>query len=160
MAALDPTQEPEADEEGNMPNIPRSTLKIVRQRHPGLAQDEGILKLLANGEPSDEDDDDDEEEDEEEEDEPNGGPSDPAKSKKAKKAVALQSLVNAAQEDQDSDEDMGDEKPAKPNGMIKSSKGKQPATSSDDEDDEGSSDVDELDMDHFVVCTLDTERVS
>ena len=40
MAALDPTEEPEADDEGNVPNVPRSTLRLVKRAFPGLDEDE------------------------------------------------------------------------------------------------------------------------
>lgn len=149
MAALDPTEAPEADEEGNIPAVPRATLKLIR-RVPSLddEEDDEYLDELMGGS-SDEDEDDD--------DEPNGGPSDPAKSKKARQAAALQKLIQAAQEEEDSDEEMGD---AKPNGVKASKKGKEPATSSDDEDDNESVDSEGLELEELVVCTLDTERVS
>ncbi|KAI1094948.1 hypothetical protein F5B19DRAFT_442680 [Rostrohypoxylon terebratum] len=149
MAALDPTEAPEADEEGNIPAVPRATLKLIR-RIPSLddEEDDEYLDGLMGGS-SDEDEDDD--------DEPNGGPSDPAKSKKARQAAALQKLIQAAQEEEDSDEEMGD---AKPNGVKASKKGKEPATSSDDEDDDESVGSEGLDLEELVVCTLDTERVS
>ncbi|KAI1213896.1 uncharacterized protein F4807DRAFT_409582 [Annulohypoxylon truncatum] len=151
MAALDPTEAPEADEEGNIPAVPRATLKLIR-RAPTLddEMDDEYLDELMGGS-SDEDDDDDD-------DEPNGGPSDPAKSKKARQAAALQKLIQAAQEEEDSDEEMGD---AKPNGVKaskKGKKGKEPATSSDDEDDDESDGSEGSEVEEFVVCTLDTER--
>jgi len=40
MAAVDPTQEPEADESGNIPSVPRSTLRIVKRTFPGLDDEE------------------------------------------------------------------------------------------------------------------------
>jgi FK506-binding nuclear protein len=157
MAALDPTEEPEADDEGNVPPVPRSTLKLVRQRYPDLDDDldDDYLQQMLGGS-SDEDDDDEVDSDEEE---ANGGPSDPAKSKKAKQEAALKKLIAAAQaEDEDEDEEMGDDDGAKPNGASKSSrKGKEPATSSDDEDDD-EEDLEGLDMEDLVICTLDTER--
>ncbi|KAK6842139.1 hypothetical protein PG987_002999 [Apiospora arundinis] len=132
MAALDPTEEPEADEDGKIPSIPRSTLKIVRQRYPDMDNevDDEYLESLVNGGSDDEEDSDEEEE---------AGPSDPAKSKKAKQAAALKKLIAAAQEE--SDEEMAD---AKTNG--KSKKGKQPATSSDDEEDSDDEDDEDLDF--------------
>ncbi|KAI1083294.1 hypothetical protein F5B20DRAFT_529406 [Whalleya microplaca] len=153
MAALDPTEAPEADEDGEIPNVPRSTLKIIRKR-PSLDDelDDDYLDELMGGGSSDEDDD----EDEDGDDEPNGGPSDPSKSKKARQEAALQKLIQAAQHEEDSDEEMEDG--AKPNGVAKSSKkGKEPATSSDDDDDE-SVDSNDMDIEQLVVCTLDTER--
>ncbi|OTA69171.1 hypothetical protein K449DRAFT_384078 [Hypoxylon sp. EC38] len=153
MAALDPTEAPEADEEGNIPSLPRSTLKLIRKR-PSLDDelDDEYLERLMGGDSSDEDDD-----EEDSDDEPNGGPSDPSKSKRARQEAALQKLIKAAQEEEDSDEEMGDD--TKTNGVVKASKkGKEPATSSDDEDDDESIGSAALDLEELVVCTLDTER--
>ncbi|KAK9769809.1 putative FK506-binding protein [Seiridium cardinale] len=152
MAALDPTEAPEADEEGNIPDKPRATLKLVRQRYPDLDDelDDEYLEALMGGSDDDEDDSD--------EDEANGGPSDPSKSKRAKAEAALQKLIEAAQEEgeEDSDDEMADAD-GKSNGVKKAKKGKEPATSSDDDDDE-SVDSDAIDLEEFVICTLDTER--
>ncbi|KAH9902190.1 hypothetical protein F4778DRAFT_736652 [Xylariomycetidae sp. FL2044] len=150
MAALDPTVPPEADEDGNIPNVPRSTLRLIRKR-PSLDEDldDEYLDELMGGSSDDEDEEDDSD------DEPNGGPSDPAKSKKAKREAALLKLIESAQDDEDSDEEMDG---AKSNGIAKpSKKGKEPATSSDDEDDESITSSD-IELDQHVVCTLDTER--
>ncbi|KAI1127705.1 hypothetical protein F5Y10DRAFT_242201 [Nemania abortiva] len=150
MAAIDPTEPPEADEDGNIPSVPRSTLKIIRKRASldSEIDDDYLGQLMAgdSDEDSDEDDDDD--------DEPNGGPSDKAKSKKAK-AEALKKLIAAAQAE-DSDEEM-DDGDAKPNGKA-SKKGKEPATSSDDDDDDESVSSDDMEIEELVLCTLDTER--
>ncbi|KAI0432128.1 hypothetical protein F5Y09DRAFT_302670 [Xylaria sp. FL1042] len=147
MAALDPTEAPEPDEDGNIPSVPRSTLKLIRKRGLlGGEMDDDYLEQLMAG-------DDEEDSDEDDDDEPNGGPSDKAKSKKAK-AEALKKLIAAA-EAEDSDEEMDDDD-AKPNGKT-NKKGKEPATSSDDEGDESVSSSD-MDIEELVVCTLDTER--
>lgn len=148
MAALDPTEPPEADEDGNIPSIPRSTLKLIRKR-PSLDDgiDEDYLEQLMAG--------DDEDDSEDDDDEPNGGPSDKAKSKKAK-IEALKKFIAAANES-DSDEEMEDGD--KTNGTKTKKKGKEPATSSDDEDDESISSED-MEIEELVICTLDTERVS
>lgn len=156
MAAIDPTDAPEADEDGNIPTVPRATLKILKSRMGGGEDDEddSYLDGLLNGEYSDEDDEDDEDDSD---DETNGGPSDPAKSKKARQEAAIKKLIEAAQKDEDSDEEM-DEAEGTPNG-TKSKKGKEKASDEDDdESDEDSEDEDELE--EFVICTLDTERVS
>ncbi|KAI0848897.1 hypothetical protein F5Y00DRAFT_236970 [Daldinia vernicosa] len=161
MAALDPTEEPEADDEGNIPAVPRSTLKLIRKR-PSLEDDlnEELLNRFMGGGDDESDEDDEEDSDEE----VNGGPSDPSKSKKARREAALQKLIEAAQEEEDSDEEMEDDD-AKPKSKIngaaktkKAKKGKEPATSSDDEDDDESIDSTTLDLEELVVCTLDTER--
>ncbi|KAI1279139.1 hypothetical protein F5Y07DRAFT_397231 [Xylaria sp. FL0933] len=148
MAAIDPTEPPQPDEDGNIPSVPRSTLKLVRRQAllGSDMDDSDYLEQLMAG-------DDDEDSDENDDDEPNGGPSDKAKSKKAK-AEALRKLIAAA-EAEDSDEEM-DDGDAKPNGKTKK-KGKEPATSSDNEDDESVSDSD-IDLEELVLCTLDTER--
>ncbi|KAI0446799.1 hypothetical protein F4803DRAFT_559234 [Xylaria telfairii] len=155
MAALDPTEPPEADEDGNIPSVPRSTLKLIRKRASlDSEMDDDYLQQLMAGDDDDDDEDSDEDEDD---DEPNGGPSDKAKSKKAK-AEALKKLIAAA-EAEDSDEDM-DEDDAKPNGKPakKAKKGKELATSGDDDDDESISSDDMLEIEELVICTLDTER--
>lgn len=152
MAAVDPTEEPEADEEGNVPAVPRSTLRLVKQRFGGDLEDEEDdfdeeqLRALMAGSADDEEDSDDD-------DEANGGPSDPSKKKGT--AQLLEALKNAQDEDI-SDDDMDG---AKPNG--KSKKGKERASDDDDEDEEDDSedDEDDEDLEQFVICTLDTERV-
>ena len=165
MAAVDPTEEPEADEDGKVPAVPRSTLRLVKRAFPGLDDDEDdeideetLQALLANAE------DDDEDEEEDDDDEPNGGPSDPAKSKKNKQAVAIQKLLEATQDDdEDDDEDEDDDmEDAKPNGIIKALKGKSRAAEDDDEDEDdedSDDDSDGADLENFVICTLDTEKV-
>ncbi|OAA68471.1 fkbp-type peptidyl-prolyl cis-trans isomerase [Niveomyces insectorum RCEF 264] len=186
MAAIDPTAEPEADGEGNVPSTGRSTLRIVRRPLDFLGDDEDeeddYLRSILAG--SDDDDDDEDEDDEE----VNGGPSDPSK---ARRKNELRALLAAAAEDDDEDdeedEDESDEKDAemkdapaaattngtgkksKPNGVAKpSKKGKEPLTEADleiDEDeeesdeDEDEDDEDDLVLENFVLCTLDTERV-
>ncbi|OLN94320.1 FK506-binding protein 4 [Colletotrichum chlorophyti] len=154
MAAIDPTEQPEADSEGNIPSVPRSTLRLVKQRFGDDLEanedeeiDDEYLKSLIAANDDDEDSDDD--------DEPNGGPSDPSKSKKQKQADAIKKLIEAVGEEEESDEDMED---AKPNGKSKKGKGK--ASDDDDDEEEDSDDEDDegLDLENFVICTLDTER--
>lgn len=152
MAAIDPSEAPEADENGHIPAVPRATLKLVKSKMTDDdldEEDDSYLEGLLNGEQSDEDD------EEESDEEANGGPSDPAKSKKARQEAAIMKLIEAAQKD-DSDDDMENA----PNG-TKSKKGKAKASDEDEEDSEEESDESEdLDLEQFVVCTLDTERVS
>ncbi|KAK2589550.1 peptidylprolyl isomerase fpr3 [Conoideocrella luteorostrata] len=171
MAALDPTELPEADDDGNIPNVPRSTLRLIKRAFPGLEDeeddeidDEYMKAILA---PSDDDDESDEE--------ANGGPSDPAKAKKQKQAAAIKALLEATQADEDDDEDMEDAKPNGVKGKGKEGKGKGKAKAKaveeddeddedededdeDDEDDDDSDSDDGADLENFVVCTLDTER--
>ncbi len=158
MAAVDPTEDPEPDSDGNVPAAGRSTLRILKQRGGPIddsddEDDDDNLMSLIEGADSDEEDDD---EDDDDDDEPNGGPSDPAKTKKARQEAAIKKLIDATQAE-DSDSDMEDDD-GKPNGVAKS-KGKHPATS-DDESDEDDDSTDGLDLEQYVVCTLDTERVS
>lgn len=153
MAAINPTAAPEADEEGNIPAIPRSTLQIVKVSEGGddesdEDEDDALERLLAGEDDSEESED----------EEANGGPSDPSKSKKAQRAAALKKLMAAAAEE-GSDEEMGDAD-AKVNG-AKSKKGKAKASEEDEEESEEESDEeDDIEMEQYVVCTLDTERVS
>ncbi|KAK0746275.1 hypothetical protein B0T18DRAFT_324382 [Schizothecium vesticola] len=151
MAAINPMAAPEADEEGNIPAVPRSTLQIVKVSEGGddesdEDEDDALERLLAGEDDSDES----------EEEEANGGPSDPSKSKKAQRAAALKKLMAAAAEE-GSDEDMGDAD-VKVNG-AKSKKGKAKASEEDEEESEEESDEeDDIEMEQYVVCTLDTER--
>ncbi|KAK1639071.1 hypothetical protein BDP81DRAFT_314735 [Colletotrichum phormii] len=156
MAAIDPSAAPEADSDGNIPAVPRSTLRLVKQRFGDDLEageddeiDEDYLQSLidANG---------DEDESSDDNDEPNGGPSDPSKSKKQKQAEALKKLIEAVGNEEESDEEMDD---AKPNGKS-SKKGKGKASDDDEEEEEDSDDEDDegLDLENFVICTLDTER--
>lgn len=155
MAAVDPTQEPEADGEGNVPAVPRSTLRLVKRAFPGLddeddddeVDDEYLRALLAG---------DDDESDSDEE--ANGGPSDPAKSKKQKQAEAIKKLIESAQAESDEDEEMEDAKP-KSKGKGKG-KAVEEDSDEDDEDDDSDLDSEGADLENFVICTLDTERVS
>jgi FK506-binding nuclear protein len=152
MAAVDPTEEPEADGEGNIPTVPRSTLRLVKRALTDLDEeddddeeiDDETLKALLAGSDDEEDSD----------EEANGGPSDPVKAKKQRQAAAIKKLLESAQEEE-SDEEMED---AKPNGK---SKGKAKATEEDDDEDDEDSDDDSeegADLENFVICTLDTER--
>lgn len=165
MAAIDPTEEIEDDAE--VPHLPRSTLKLVKEAISDVDgdsedDDEYMRELLLGGGDDDSDDD--------EDDETNGGPSDPSKSKKALRAAALKELLDATK-GSDSDEEMADEptKGKKANG-AKAAKGKGKAKApveeeseeeeDDEEDDEEDGGVDGLDLEQFVICTLDTQAVS
>ncbi|KAJ4290714.1 peptidylprolyl isomerase fpr3 [Collariella sp. IMI 366227] len=141
MAAIDPTAAPETDSQGNVPSVPRSTLKIYKANVDDDDEDEDYLEGLLGGA-------DDEDESDEDEEEANGGPSDPAKSKKARREAAIRKLLAATQEDSDDEmEDAG----------AKKGKGKGKA-SEDEESDEEDEDDEDINMEEYVVCTLDTER--
>lgn len=153
MAAIDPSAEPEGDEGA----IPRATLKVIRQ---SLLDDEDedsdfdqeeMERMLAE-EYSDEDDDD---------EDINGGPSDPAKSKKGKLAAAKRDVAKLLEEGMDVD-DADDEKPNGVNGVAKSpkAKGKMPASVSDEDGDSEIDSDDEIDeIEEYVICTLDPNKV-
>jgi len=152
MAAIDPSAEPEG-EEGT---LARATLKIIRQSPYDLDDDEDddsdfdveeMERILA-GDNSEESDDED----------VTGGPSDPAKSKKAKKEAAKKEIRKLLEEE---GMDIDDAALNGINSAKKSAKalGKMPA-SEDDEDDEDEDDEDEdsdfeSEIEEFVVCTLD-----
>ncbi|KAK4160912.1 hypothetical protein QBC43DRAFT_292369 [Cladorrhinum sp. PSN259] len=143
MAALDPTAQPETDGQGNVPSVPRSTLKIVKVTGHDDEDDEDYLDEMYG---------DDDEESESDDEGANGGPSDPAKSKKARREAAIKKLLEATKEE--SDDEMEDAE-AQP----KSKKGKAKASEDDEEEsDEDDEEEDDLNLEEFVVCTLDTER--
>lgn len=150
MAALDPSAVPEFSGSAIDGTTPRATLKLIRQPMGADEDDEDDLdsdeeehlRALISGGGSDDDSSD---------DEANGGPSDPAKSKKARKQANIDALKEALAGD-DSD-DMSVE------GSKKSSKGK--AVANGDEDsgsEEGSDELEEVE--EFVICTLDPASVS
>ncbi|KAK0657493.1 hypothetical protein B0T16DRAFT_61579 [Cercophora newfieldiana] len=151
MAAIDPTAVPETDSEGNVPSLPRSTLKIIKTSSGKPDSDseedenDALERLLGGG---------DSDEESGSEEEANGGPSDPSKLKKARQEAAIKKLLELTQEE--SDDEMED---ADANGS-KSKKGKAKASEEDESEgsDEESGDEDDLDLEDYVVCTLDTER--
>lgn len=158
MAAIDPSAEPEETDEPNA--VPRATLKVIRQ----------ALVDYDSEDDDDEDEDDfdinemeamlgEQEDDEDSDDEDvNGGPSDPARSKKAKKAAAQKAIMELlAKDGEDDDMEVDD----MPNGK-KSAKalGKMPASDDDEDDeDEDSDDDEEGEIEEFVICTLDPAKV-
>jgi FK506-binding nuclear protein len=155
MAAIDPSAEPQVDEEHK---VPRATLRIIRvpmdldddeddeddEDYDGEDVESIIAKLRAGGVALLEEDEDSEEDSD---DESNGGPSDKAKSKKAKAAALKKKLA------QDLAEDEMDIDAVKGKG-----KGKISADEDSDEDDLDDEDDEEDEVEEFVLCTLDPER--
>ncbi|USW56048.1 Putative FKBP-type peptidyl-prolyl cis-trans isomerase domain, Nucleoplasmin-like protein [Septoria linicola] len=158
MAAIDPS----AEAEGEEGQPARATLKIIRQT---LTEDysddedeedfdiEELERMLGEGGDSEEDSDD---------EEANGGPSDPAKTKAARKAAAQKAIAQliAEQDDEDSEDGMDvDDIPNGVNGKKKSAKalGKRPAAEDEDSEDDEDLDSDEEgeEYEEFVICTLD-----
>lgn len=164
MAAIDPSAPAEIDETADADTPARATLKLIRQP-PGMddhddsegeSDEEDYLNALLGGADSEDEDDEDESSDEEE---VNGGPSDPAKSKKGRKDAAVEQLKQALANDESMELDV----PNGVNGALpKSNKGKAKATGeeedSDDDDDEDDDDED-LELEEFVICTLDPGKV-
>ncbi|KAK3674510.1 peptidylprolyl isomerase fpr3 [Recurvomyces mirabilis] len=167
MAAIDPSAVPEGEEGQPL----RATLKVIRQPlgmeddydseddEEGDEFDVDRMDAMFAGAEDDEDDDEDED--------LAGGPSDPAKSKKARVEAMIRKLAEEEGMDVDDDEeDEDDEEDAKPNGVngVKSgkSKGKMPVDIDEDEDEEDDEDDDDLDsedyVEEFVICTLDPEK--
>lgn len=158
MAAIDPS----ASAEGEDDAIPRATLKIIRQP---------LLSEFDDDEDDDEDDEDESdfdedemnallaEEDDEDEDSDDedlhGGPSDPAKSKKARKEAAEKEIKKMLEEEMDVD--------GEPNGVngSTSDKGKGKLIIGEDFDDDSEDDDDESggEIEEFVICTLDPTKV-
>jgi FK506-binding nuclear protein len=156
MAAIDPTAEPQVDD--SLPDgPPRATLKIIRVPFEADSDDEdfdeddsdyddvaAIERRLGVAD-SDSDDSD---------DEANGGPGE--KTKQARTAALLEALKKKAAEDDSDLEDAG-----LTNGVNgKAKKGKAKASDEEDsEDDSDSGDDEDLGVEEFVVCTLDSNQV-
>ena len=159
MAALDPSAEAEGDEGA----VPRATLKVIRQSL--LADDDDddsddfdqdMMEQMLAEDYSDEDS-----EGSSDGEQVNGGPSDPAKTKKARKEAAkldIQKLLEEEDGMEVDDESDEDAMPNGANGTMKSKKalGKMPAS---DEDDDEDSEMDEEFMEEYVICTLDPTKV-
>lgn len=138
MAAIDPSE----SDESKSKTPSRSTLKIVREkRDPDDESGDYMRALLAESGSSEDEDDD---------DETNGGPSDPQKSKKARKAEALQQLIESVGAEK-SDDEMEDA-----SSRTKTDKGKSKVKhDEEEEDDNASSEEDDDEIEEFVLCTLD-----
>lgn len=154
MAAIDPTALPKADA-GAEEVVQRATLKLIRERiDPDEDDDydddeddiddiEAIKARLGEALSEEED-----EESSDDDEEKNGGPSDPSRTKKARKEALLKALANA-------DEDMDlDTLPNGVNGI--SSKGKGKAVDIEDDSEEEEDD----EIEEFVLCTLDPNKVT
>lgn len=164
MAAIDPSAPAESDAAGDADTPARATLKLIRQP-PGMddeddsegeSDEEDYLNALLGGADSEDEDDEDESSDDEEE--VNGGPSDPAKSKKARKEAAVEQLKQALA----NEESMELDGPNGVNGISpKGNKGKAKATGDeeDSDDDDEDDDDEDLELEEFVICTLDTGKV-
>ena len=152
MAAIDPTAPPQIESDDTPV---RATLKLIREPmddddDEDDSDDEDFddieaIKARLAGVISDDEDMSDDEDDSE--NEKNGGPSDPAKTKQARKEAlskALQEAIEAEEMELDS----------APNGV--NGKGKAKAI----DDDESDSDEDDLEgeMEEFVLCTLDPSK--
>lgn len=156
MAAIDPSAEPQVDEEHK---VPRATLRIIRvpmdlddeeddeddEDYDGEDVESIIAKLRAGGVALPEEDEDSEEDSD---DESNGGPSDKAKSKKAKAAALKKKLAQDLAEDE-----------MEIDAVKGKGKGKISAEEDSDEDDLDDEDEEEDEVEEFVLCTLDPERV-
>lgn len=164
MAAIDPSADAEGDEDEI--SHPRATLKLIRvpigeelsdeDSGSDIDMDEMDAKF---GDIEDVDGEDNSSDDED----VNGGPSDPTKSKKAKRE-AVQKEIEALLENEgmDVDDDSDEDVPNGINGIAKSNKakGKMPAGEDGDEDDSDlDSDEEGGEMDEYVICTLDPNRV-
>lgn len=159
MAAIDPTAEPQHTGSVNGDVPPRATLKLIYDRSDPADDDEDsdsdsidhddMMKMLTGEEPESSSDDED----------VNGGPSDPAKSKKARKQAAAEQLIKALAETQSDEEEMDVDGV---NGFPPKTrnKGKGKAIAPLDEDDsEDEDDEDDENLEEVVVCTLDPQKV-
>lgn len=161
MAAIDPTA---AVQEVEGQKAPRATLKLIRETDDDDDEDDEDYDehdferikagLIGAGVLDDDDEDmseDDDEDEDDSEDERNGGPSDPAKSKKAKVEALMKKLM-----ENDDEMDVDD----LTNG-VNGTKSKGKARALDDEEiSSDEDDDDEGEVEEFVLCTLDPEKVS
>ncbi|KAK4184166.1 hypothetical protein QBC35DRAFT_541032 [Podospora australis] len=84
------------------------------------------------------------------------GPSDPSKSKKARREAAIKQLLAATKEELDGEIEDAD---AKPNGKRKKGKAKAAAKDKEESEEDEESDDDDKVFEESLVCTLDSERV-
>ncbi|KAI4229576.1 MAG: hypothetical protein L6R36_000734 [Xanthoria steineri] len=167
MAAIDPTAEPEHTGTANGATPPRATLKLIYDRSSQNDDDDDsedssdrqdFLKALMEGQDSDrEDEDEDEGQSSSDDEDVNGGPSDPARSRKARKQAAAEQLMKALAETVSDDEMEIDGL----NGQSgkKRNKGKGKALSEEDEEDSEDDEIeDSAGMEEVVVCTLDPQK--
>lgn len=162
MAAIDPSATPEHAGTANGDTPVRATLKIIYEPNDPNADegsdegsdDENYLKALLQGDEDEED-----ENSSSDEEEKNGGPSDPSKSRKARKQAAVEQMMKAlAENDSNDDVDMGGASGI--NGALsKAKKGKGKAT--EEEEEESSEDENEglKGLEELVLCTLDPAKV-
>ena len=144
MAAIDPSVTPEHTGTANGDIKSRATLKLVYEANPGQDsesdegsdEDEDYLRDILAGRDFEDDDDEESSDDDEEK---NGGPSDPSKTKKARKEAAMQQMIKAlADAEDESENEMDVDECPKVNGLSKKSiadkgKGKAVADKLEDE---------------------------
>lgn len=162
MAAIDPSVEPEYTGNTDEGAPARATLKLVRQpinsdddESMEDSDEDDYLEGLINGADPDEAN-----ASESDEEEKNGGPSDPSKSKKARRDAALDQLKKALTDDE-GDNEMDVDGASGSNGAVtKPGKGKgKDKVNADEEDDSEDDDYEDLEIEEFVLCTLDPEKV-
>ena len=158
MAAIDPSAEPEFSGTATGDSAVRATLKLVRQpmdmeddeASEGDSDEDDFLQTLLNGVGS-------EDEHSSSDEEKNGGPSDPTKTKKARKEAAIEQLKKALLEDDNDDMDV--DGTGGTNGIVaQADKGKVKATGNEQDDSE-EDDSEDLEIEEFVLCTLDPSKV-
>lgn len=160
MAAIDPSAD--AIEGDGEHKTPRATLKLITLAEDDEEDDDdwededdvdALRARLREAGVLGSEDDSDLSEDDESEEETNGGPSDPAKSKKAKREALEKKLKeDLAAEEMDLDQ--------MTNGANGKSKGKAKAVNGDISEDDSEDDSEEgIDVDEeLVLCTLDPEK--
>ena len=153
MAAIDTSEEYEP-QEGDAPKADnkRCVLKIIRlpygYEEESDSEEEDQLKALINGDMSDSEE---EDEGDSEDEMVNGGPSDPEKSKKARKEAATKALKESLAA---ASEEIGID------GLDNKGKGKLASLADDiDEEDEEDEGYEDSEIQEFVLCTLDPDNV-
>ena len=167
MAAIDPTSGP-------------SSTATPRDKNTADAPLRATLKIMFDPDGPDDDEDDEDDEDlsdgdlgldgneedlsSSDDEDTNGGPSDPSKSKKARKeAAAAQIQKVLAENGVDSEDDMDVDSSPKVNGTVsKKAKGKSKVTAeveeADLDDEEEDDDDDETSVAELALCTLDASK--
>lgn len=162
MASIDPSASPAHSSTTNGDVPQRSILKLIYDTtkpsdDEDESDDEYLREALMGAEDGEDEDDDEDAQSSDDDEEKNGGPSDPSKTKKARKEAATAQMLNSLRESagEESDEDVDASSSHVVNGVSpKDDKGKGKAVALLQDDDEDEED----EMMEVVLCTLDPHQ--
>lgn len=160
MAAIDPSAAPKHTGTANGDAPARATLKIIYEpvdptEDSDDDSEQGYLQQLLQASQEESED----EESSSDEEEKNGGPSDPSKSKKARKQAAVEQMIKSLADESSEDEKTVDSATKTNGALSKVKKGKGKATEEDDESSEDEDGESLNDLEELVLCTLDPAKV-